>query len=127
MTPGLSTVRYQYRDLHQILVHLSKTETRGHRGFVALRDKGKELTESMQDERSVGHTMLLHAEGVEGRGRANHRRSPTEAGSPFCPHTPLAERPPKRERDRKREKGSECEKRKMSVKVKFYRLPNKKG
>lgn len=72
----------------------------------------------MQDERSVGHTMLLHAEGGrgEGGGRANHRRSPTEAMSPFCPHTPLAERPPERERERR---GSECEKRKMSVIVKF--------
>lgn len=72
----------------------------------------------MQDVRSVGHTMLLHAEGGRGeRVRANHRRSPTAARSPFCPHTPLAERQPGRERERER-RGSECEKRKMSVTVK---------
>lgn len=59
----------------------------------------------MQDERSVGHTMLLHAEGVRGEGGgANHRRSPAGAGSPSCPHTPLAERQSERERQEKRGK-----------------------
>lgn len=49
----------------------------------------------------------------EGRGEgegANHRRSPTGARSPFCPHTPLAETT--REREREREEGEEVSVRK---------------
>lgn len=37
-------------------------------------------------------------------GRANHHRSPTEAGSPFFPHIPLSERQPVREKERDRER-----------------------
>lgn len=51
--------------------------------------------------------MLLHAEGVE--GRANHRRSPTGARSPFCPHTPLAERQPEKEKRKCVRRKSNCE------------------
>lgn len=51
---------------------------------------------SMQDRRSVEHTMLLHAEGG-GEGGANRRMSPTGARSLSCPHTPLAERQPKKQ------------------------------
>lgn len=110
-TSGYLIFKHQYNDTSACFSSQSDLDQVSLR-FSVIRDK-KEFIKFMQEQRSVGHTMLLHAEGGRGDGGGltivGVQQRQGALSAPI--HPSLREEPRKTER---RRTGNECEKRCVS-------------